>query len=79
MLNLDVWLHQQLREQLWKGSAAVSAYLSVATQLTGVTLSALFLKAPTGTKLISLFNQAVKASGIQIRTRSSSELINASK
>jgi hypothetical protein len=21
MLNLDVWLHQQLREQLWKGPA----------------------------------------------------------
>lgn len=39
MLNLDVWLHQQLREQLWKGPAAVSAYLSVATQLIGVTLS----------------------------------------
>jgi hypothetical protein len=45
MLNLDVWLHQQLREQLWKGPAAVSAYLSVATQLIGVTLSVLFLKA----------------------------------
>ena len=38
MLNLDVWLHQQLREQLWKGPAAVSAYLSVGTQLIGITL-----------------------------------------
>jgi hypothetical protein len=28
MLNLDVWLNQQLREQLWKGRAVVSAYLS---------------------------------------------------
>jgi hypothetical protein len=29
MLNSEVWLHQQLREQLWKGLAAVSAYLSI--------------------------------------------------
>ena len=54
MLNLDVWLHQQLREQLWKGPAAVSAYLSVTTQLIGVTLSALFLKALTGPSLYVL-------------------------
>jgi hypothetical protein len=39
MPNPDVRLHQQLREQLWKGPAAVSAYLSVATQLIGITLS----------------------------------------
>jgi hypothetical protein len=48
MPSLDVWLHQQLREQLWKGPAAVSAYLSVGIQLIGITLSALFLKALTG-------------------------------
>jgi hypothetical protein len=54
MLNLDVWLHQQLREQLWKGPAAVSAYLSLATQLIGITLSALFLKALTGPSLFVL-------------------------
>ena len=51
MLNLDVWLHQQLREQLWKGPAAMSAYLSIATQLIGIMLSALFLKALTGPSL----------------------------
>jgi hypothetical protein len=54
MLNLDVWLHQQLREQLWKGPAAVSAYLSIATQLVGIMLSALFLKALTGPSLYVL-------------------------
>jgi hypothetical protein len=54
MLNLDVWLHQQLREQIWKGPAAVSAYLSIATQLIGITLSALFLKALTGPSLYIL-------------------------
>jgi hypothetical protein len=54
MLNLDVWLHQQLREQTWKGPAAVSAYLSIATQLIGITLSALFLKALTGASLYVL-------------------------
>jgi hypothetical protein len=48
MLNSEVWLHQQLREQLWKGPAAVSAYLSIATQLIGIALSTLFLKALTG-------------------------------
>jgi hypothetical protein len=45
MLNSEVWLHQQLREQLWRGLAAVSAYLSIATQLIGIALSTLFLKA----------------------------------
>jgi hypothetical protein len=29
MLSLDGWLRRQLREQLWKGSTAVSAYLSL--------------------------------------------------
>jgi hypothetical protein len=51
MPNLDVWLHQQLREQLWKGPAVVSAYLSVGIQLIGITLLALFLKALTGPSL----------------------------
>jgi hypothetical protein len=54
MINLDVWLHQQLREQLWKGPAAVSAYLSIATQLFGIALSGLFLKALTGPSLYVL-------------------------
>ncbi|HEX6565590.1 MAG TPA: hypothetical protein VF020_14970 [Chthoniobacterales bacterium] len=54
MLNSEVWLHQQLREQLWKGPAAVSAYLSIATQLIGIALSALFLKALTGPSLYIL-------------------------
>ena len=45
MLNLDVWLHQKLREQIWKGPAAVSAYLSLPLQLVSTTLSALCLKA----------------------------------
>jgi hypothetical protein len=54
MLNLDVWLNQQLREQLWKGPAAVSAYLSVPMQLIGIVLSALFLKALTGPSLYVL-------------------------
>ena len=54
MLSLDLWLHQQLREQLWKGPAAVSAYLSVGTQLIGITLSVLFFKALTGPSLYVL-------------------------
>jgi hypothetical protein len=54
MLNLDVRLHPQLREQLWRGPAAVSAYLSVPTQLIGITLTALFLKALTGPRLYVL-------------------------
>jgi hypothetical protein len=54
MLNPDVWLHQQLREQLWKGPAAVSAYLSIATQLVGIMLSALFLRALTEPSLCIL-------------------------
>lgn len=54
MLKSEVWLHQLLREQLWKGPAAVSAYLSMATQLIGIALSALFLKALTGPSLYIL-------------------------
>jgi hypothetical protein len=41
MLNPDLWLRQQLREQLWKGPAAVSAYLSMPVQLVCVALSAI--------------------------------------
>jgi hypothetical protein len=54
MLSLDVWLHRQLREQLWKGPTAVSAYLSLPIQLIGITLSALCLKALTGPSLCIL-------------------------
>jgi hypothetical protein len=54
MLSLDVWLHRQLREQLWKGPTAVSAYLSLPMQLIGITLSALCLKALTGPTLCIL-------------------------
>lgn len=54
MMKSEVWLHQQLREQLWKGPAAVSAYLSIATQLIGIALSALFLKALIGPSLYIL-------------------------
>jgi hypothetical protein len=54
MLNLDVWLHQQLREQLWRRLATVSAYLSVATHLIGITLTALCLKALNGPSLYVL-------------------------
>jgi len=55
MHSLDIWLHQQLRERLWKGPAAVSAYLSVPMQLVGITLSAVFLKALTGPSLCVLW------------------------
>ena len=41
MLDPDLWLRQQLWEQLWKGPAAVSAYWSIAIQLVCVGLSAL--------------------------------------
>ena len=54
MLSLDVWLRRQLREQLWKGPTAVSAYLSLPMQLIGITLSALCLKALTGPSLCIL-------------------------
>jgi hypothetical protein len=54
MLSLDVWPHRQLREQLWKGPTAVSAYLSLPMQLIGITLSALCLKALTGPTLCIL-------------------------
>jgi hypothetical protein len=54
MLSLDVWLHRQLREQLWKGPTAVSAYLSLPMQLIGIILSALCLKALTGPSLCIL-------------------------
>ena len=54
MLSLDIWLRRQLREQLWKGPTAVSAYLSLPMQLIGITLSALCLKALTGPSLCIL-------------------------
>ena len=41
MFDPDLWLRQQLWEQLWKGPAAVSAYWSIAIQLVCVGLSAL--------------------------------------
>ena len=41
MVDPELWLRQQLWEQLWKGPAAVSAYWSIAIQLVCVGLSAL--------------------------------------
>src|SRR6516162_795295 len=41
MFDPDLWLRQQLWEQLWRGPAAVSAYWSIAIQLVCVLLSAL--------------------------------------
>jgi hypothetical protein len=40
MLSPDIWLRQQLWQQLWKGPAAVSAYVSMAIQLCCTPLSA---------------------------------------
>jgi hypothetical protein len=40
MLSPDIWLRQQLWQQLWKGPAAVSAYVSIAIQLCCTPLSA---------------------------------------
>jgi hypothetical protein len=45
MFSLDAWRHKQLREQLWKGPAAFSAYLTLSIQLTSTLLSVLYLKA----------------------------------
>jgi hypothetical protein len=45
MFSLEVWRHQQLREQLWKGPAAFSAYLTLSIQLTSTLFSVLFLNA----------------------------------
>jgi hypothetical protein len=41
MFDPDLWLRQQLWEQLWKGPGAVSTYWSIAIQLVCVGLSAL--------------------------------------
>ena len=41
MFYPDLWLRQQLWEQLWKGPGAVSAYWSIAIKLVCVGLSAL--------------------------------------
>jgi hypothetical protein len=41
MFDPDLWLRQQLWEQIWKGPGAVSAYWSIAIQLVCVGLSAL--------------------------------------
>jgi hypothetical protein len=43
-MHSELWLHQQLRQQLWKGPAAVSAYLSMPIQLVSTTVSLMFLK-----------------------------------
>jgi hypothetical protein len=39
MLSPDIWLRQQFWQQLWKGPAAVSAYLSISIQLGMTVLS----------------------------------------
>ena len=41
MLDPELWLRQQLWEQLWKGPGAISAYWSIVIQLVCVGLSAL--------------------------------------
>jgi hypothetical protein len=41
MLSPDLWLRQQLWQQLWKGPAAVSAYLSIPIQLVCTALGAI--------------------------------------
>src|SRR5271166_2174998 len=41
MFDPDLWVRQQLWEQLWKGPGAVSTYWSIAIQLVCVGLSAL--------------------------------------
>jgi hypothetical protein len=41
MLSPDIWLRQQLWQQLWKGPAAVSSYVSIAIQLGCIGLSAI--------------------------------------
>jgi hypothetical protein len=54
MLDLDVWRHQQLRKQLWKGPAAVSAYVTLPMQVMSTILSMLFLRALIGPSLYIL-------------------------
>jgi hypothetical protein len=44
MLSPDIWLRQQFWQQLWKGPAAVSAYLSLSIQLAITVLSAVVAK-----------------------------------
>jgi uncharacterized membrane protein YoaK (UPF0700 family) len=39
MLDPDLWLRQQLWQQLWNGPGAVSAYLSIPILLVGAGLS----------------------------------------
>ena len=41
MLSPDLWLRQQLWQRLWKGPAAISAYLSIPIQLVCTALSAI--------------------------------------
>jgi hypothetical protein len=41
MVDPDLWLRQQLWEQLWKGPAAISAYVSLPIQLLCLVLSAM--------------------------------------
>ena len=40
MVSPDIWLRQQLWQQLWRGPAAVSAYVSITIQLGCTALSA---------------------------------------
>jgi hypothetical protein len=39
MVSPDIWLRQQLWQQLWRGPAAVSAYVSITIQLGHTALS----------------------------------------
>jgi hypothetical protein len=44
MVSQEVWFRQQSFQQLWQGPAAVTAYVSMTTQLCGMALSAIFLR-----------------------------------
>jgi hypothetical protein len=43
MVSPDIWLRRQLWQQLWRGPAAVSAYISIAIQLGCTALSSVVL------------------------------------
>jgi hypothetical protein len=51
MVDPDLWLRQQLWEQLWKGPAAISAYVTLPIQLLCVVLSAIVAKDFAGPSL----------------------------
>jgi hypothetical protein len=44
MPSQDVWFRQQSVQQLWQGPAAVAAYVTIAIQICGMALSAMFIR-----------------------------------